>query len=179
MNELNDVPSSLAESEEWRSLDEDQRSSLLRRIESIRMLGRNLSSGTRLAESSDFVDFSYELELDVAILQELDSARRGGLSRWLIHHSWSFETSPSEMRESLPCELFNFIDDREPAVDFSIDEYDRWFKYIGNQLVLSVNAYFNSKLYASMIAIHVLIDILLARLLIGCYKLRLNKNIAR
>lgn len=179
LDDLIELPRPLVESEECRSLGDDDKASLLRRLDKARMLGRDLMSGKRLAESADIAEFADDLELDVAILQELDSAWRGGLSRWLIHHSWSFKTSPPEMCNSLSAVMLSALDEREPRHDASMDEYCSWIGAIGRQLVQCTDELSNAKTYSSAIATHVVADILLARLLVGCYKLRLNRTMPR
>ena len=179
MNKVVEIPSSFSASDEWHSLGDEQRLSLLRRLDNAKALGESLYTGKRLAESSDFADFLEDLELDVALLQELDSARQGGLSRWQIHNSWSFETSPSEMHQSLPPALESLADAYEPQRGDPINAYIDWLKASGRNLVLVVNEFSAAKSYPAALAIHVLLDVLLTRILLACYKLRLNPEMPR
>jgi len=179
MSKLVALPLAFAKSSDYEELDEEQRLSLLRRLDSTRALGESLASGKRLSEALDTIDFFENLELDVAILQELDSAHRGGLSRWLLHYSWTFETSPPEMRQSLPAHLSPLLDAAEPESTASLEKYLDWFTEVGRELVLLVEEFSAAATFASALAIHVLIDLLLARLLLSCYKLRLNQSLQR
>lgn len=174
-----ELPLAIASSGEFRSLNESQQLSMLRRLDNARSLGMSLATKTRLQASDDFLDFVEDLELDAALLQELDSAPRGGLTRWQIHYSWTFETSPQEMAKSLSVETMALADFQEPGLTAALDEYCIWFMEFGRRLVDVVDQFSAADSFATAMAQHVVLDVLLARLLIACYKLRLNPSMAR
>lgn len=169
------VPLPLSESDDWLSSSEQEQLSLIRRLYNFKVIGQSLSSGSRFEESSDLIDFLEDLELDIAAQQELETAHRGGLSRWLIHNSWSFDTSPAEMIRSLPVDIRELIDMREPPYDATVDVCLEWFKHIGDKIVYVIDEFGNAKSFALVIAMHIVVDILAARTLLVCYKLRLNE----
>lgn len=174
-----ELPAVFVESEEFRTLPEDQRRSLLRRLDNAKALGLSLESGSRLASASDFTDFTEDLELDVALLQELDSADRGGLSRWQLHYSWSFETSPERMRLALPGFCVDLLDAHEPSHDALVDSYNAWFVEIGGNLVKIIDCIETSTTFDEVLAAHIVLDVVLCRLLVACYKIRLNRLVPR
>ncbi|WP_250624057.1 hypothetical protein [Pinirhizobacter soli] len=174
-----ELPAVFVESEEFRALPEDQRQSLLRRLDNTKSLGLSLESGSRLASASDFTDFTEDLELDVALLQELDSADRGGLSRWQLHFTWSFETSPERMRQALPAFCVELLDAHEPSQDAQVDSYNAWFIEIGGNLVKIIDCIETSTTFDAVLAAHIVLDIVLGRLLVACYKIRLNRLMPR
>ena len=179
MNISVELPLAIESSEEFRSLDESQRLSLLRRLDNARALGVSLASGKRFQESDDFLDFVEDLELDVSLVQELDGAPQGGLTRWQIHYSWTFETSPSKMFGSLDAETVKAIDFHEPSLDAEIEDYKIWFKEVGEWTVGLIDKFSGADGFDSAMALLVALDVMLGRLLIACYKLRINEKISR
>lgn len=83
------------------------------------------------------------------------------------------------MLQSLPSHLVELIDEREPSHGCSISEFCDWFTASGEQLVVVVDEFSAAKSYAAAIATHVVLDILLARILLTCYKVRLNRAVPR
>ncbi|WP_199099974.1 hypothetical protein [Dyella sp. ASV21] len=179
MSERIELPAAFMDSEEFQALPEDQRLSFLRRLDNAKSLGLSLESGSRLANASDFADFTEDLELDASLLQELDSAAQGGLSRWLLHFSWSFETSPGEMLHALPAFCLGLLDTQEPRHDATLDSYRSWFHQVGVDLVRVTHAIESSNTYEATLALHIVVDVLLGRLLVACHKLRLNSAMPR
>lgn len=179
INMYNELPSVIIESEEFRGLEEEQRLSFLHRLRRIRTLGEELSSGSRLLAAPDFCDFAEDLELDLTIAQEFDDAHRGGLSRWIIHYSWSFETAPFDLVQALSPRLTSFLDQYEPPLLTPPEGYSVWFKELGEQLFLAVSEFSASKTFTEALAACIVLDLLLSRLLTACFKLRLNKDMPR
>jgi hypothetical protein len=173
------LPNVVTESDEYETLTSEERASYLRRLENARELGFALSTGARRKDSLNFFQFVENLELDVSYLQEFDSPRGGGLSRWLVHYSWTFYTSPGAMRDSLAPELLQHIDAADPLSDAPLLIYEEWLKNVGQALVVATDAIFAATTYDAAMSHQVVSDILLSRLLTVCYKLRLNRLVPR
>lgn len=165
------VPAGLAESAEWSELADDERRALLVRLEEAFELADSLESGQRLIEYPEFARLFEDIEFDIASLQELPST---GFSRWIIHYCWTFEPSQEELLSAIPPSLRGLIDRREPGHDAGREEVITWLKQSGQDIKDSILAFSSANNYAASVALHILIDILLARLLLGCYKLRLS-----
>jgi hypothetical protein len=173
------LPGVFVESEEFKAITESQRLSLLQRIDNSKQLADSLASGERFNEAKDFVDFAEDLELDASVIQEIAGADHGGLSRWLIHYSWSFNTSPQKMRQCIPYYYIHLLDVQEPSCDSSLEVYRKWFQNIGKNMSEVIDAMSNATTFDASLAFQVILDVLLGRLLISCYKLRLNRFIDR
>jgi hypothetical protein len=173
------LPIAITECDEYRDLSQEDRDSFLRRLESARELGLSLAHGDRRRRYPDFFQFVEDLELDVSHLQEFDSRNTVSLSRWATHYSWTFYTSPGEMRSLLAEEVLQLINAIEPSTDVSLDTSERWFGELGRGLAISADAIINASDYGSAMAHQIALDILLTKLLTTCYKLRFNRLVPR
>jgi hypothetical protein len=173
------LPAVITECDEYETLTEEERAAFLQRLEGALDLGTSLSDGNRRKESPDFFRFVENLEQDTSHLQEFTLPWGGALSRWLVHYSWTFHTTPADMRTCLSEQMIYLIDTNEPSTDASLESSERWFGDLGKGLVVAVVAITNASDYASAMAHQIALDVLLSRILSACYKLRLNKRIPR
>lgn len=171
------VPQCIRVSDEYKSLEAEGRAALAGRLEALELVGTSLADGSRFASAQDFYRFSEGLELDLAVIQEIATATSGGLSRWLIHHSWTFNAPPCQMTTALSQSLLSALDNEEPSVFSSISAFISSFKQYGEQLVSLLRSFRNSVTFHEAIGIHIAIDIVANRLLLVCYKLRLNSEL--
>jgi hypothetical protein len=168
------LPEVITSCDEYATLDDSARISLLRRIEDAQELGAALSDGSRKATYPDFFQFVDDLELDLSHLQEFSPPGRLDLTRWAVHYSWTFYTSPVEMRNHLDERLLSLIDIPEPPTTAPIATYEGWVSDLGAGLVLIANAIEVATEYGAAIAHLICLDIVLSRLLSACFRLRLN-----
>ncbi|MDR6937710.1 hypothetical protein [Luteibacter sp. 3190] len=173
------LPDVITSSDEYATLDVSARASLVRRIEEAVDLGAELASGSRSSSYPDFFQFADDLELDLSHLQEFSPAGRLDLTRWAVHYSWVFHTSPLEMRNQLDERLLRLIDVPEPSSDAPIATFDRWIADLGSGLVSTVQGVEAATQYSAALAHLICLDILLARLLMACFRLRLNPSTPR
>lgn len=173
------LPIVITESDEYLILSEEDRASLLRRLEDSRALGLSLSDGNRRNGFPDFFQFVEDLELDASHLQEFDSPSRASLSRWAMHYSWTFYAKPADMRYCLAEDVIRLINSDEPTTDAPFTNTDKWLVELGQGLVSATEAIINAKDYVTAMAHQIALDILLSRILTACYKLRLNRLVPR
>ena len=173
------IPRVFGESEEFQSLEAAQRDALVARLGRVASIAESLILEQSFSSHDALLDFVQDLELDVAIAEELEDANRGGLSRWLMHHSWSFDTSPAKMRSSLSKEVLAILDATEPTSDLGIDVFSQWFRNVGSELLVVLREFAAAMTYDAALALHIVVDILLIRILSSCYKLRLSPFVAR
>lgn len=173
------LPTVITESDEYAALSEEDRASLLRRLEDSRALGLSLSDGSRRNDFPDFFQFVEDLELDASHIQEFDSPSRASLSRWAMHYSWTFYANPSDMRDRLAEDVLRLINTDEPTTDAPLINTDKWLLELGRGLVSVTDAIINAKDYISAMAYQIALDILLSRVLTACYRLRLNRQVPR
>jgi hypothetical protein len=178
-NVLDILPLAMTQSTEFLALPDEDRVALAKRILAARVMANDLRKEARYDASGDIYRFAEEIELDLAILQEFDGAARGGFSRWLLHYSWTFGTSPNEMMKAIPVAVVNAIDQNEPHSQARLEVYRSWFRFAGENLFAATSAFSSSSTFASALASHIAIDVLLSRILTVCYKLRLNCHMER
>lgn len=173
------LPRVITECDEYAALSEEDRASFIRRLRSSRALGSSLSTGHRKVSYPDFFQFVEDLELDLSHLQEFDSPSRINLSRWATHYSWTFYASPAEMRNSISESLLRLINADEPTTDSALIDTEQWMAELGQGLVSAVDAIVDANTYTYAMAHQIALDILLSRLLVTCYRLRLNRLVPR
>ena len=173
------IPDAIARSDEYLALPDDQKKYFLQRLDGIQEIGYELANETKFKSSTDFCDFASELELDVLLRQELSLVDRGSLSRWLIHHSWTFNASPLQMVDHVSSELLALSDLVEPSLGAPIETQVAWLKNAGMVINRLVEEFSSAATFPRAIAIHILLDICMAKLLVACFKLRLNPNLSR
>lgn len=173
------LPAVISECDEYKDLSEEDRSSFLRRLESVRELGLSLACRNRRECYPDFFQFVEDLELDVSHLEEFDSQSRSYLSRWATHYSWTFYTTPADMRRIAAVDVLELINSDEPSTDAPLDASEHWFSELGRGLTVSADAVIHATDYGTAMAHQIALDILLTKLLTACYKLRLNRFVPR
>lgn len=173
------LPTVMIDCDEYEDLTEGERLALLRRVEDALEFGASLAQRGRRDGHNEFYLFVENLELDVSRLQEFDLPWGGALSRWLMHHSWTFGTTPAEMRDQLSSAMVRVLDANEPSIDASLADFDRWLYELGSALVEAATSVFGATSFSAAMAHQVAIDILLGRVLSACYKLRLSRLIPR
>jgi len=174
-----EIPSVIAECDEYQSLDAEERGALLRRMRDAAQLGDSLFEGSRSGGYPDFFQFVEDLELDVSHMQEYGSRPGSALTRWQVHYSWTFYASPQQMRSTLPSLVLDLIDANEPPSSAPFPATEQWLKDLGRGLTLSVSGIANAQEYPSAVANMIAVDILLGRVLSACYRLRLNPLVPR
>jgi hypothetical protein len=173
------IPAALEQSEEYQALSEEQKRYFLQRLDGIQEIGCDLANEASLNSATDFYDFASDLELDVVLRQELSLAEHGSLSRWLIHHSWTFLTSPREMADQLPGDLLALSDLTEPKLGTPTEAQAAWLRACGIAITRLVEEFSSSATFSRALAVLILLDIVMAKLLVACFKLRLNPHLAR
>ncbi len=173
------LPTVIVECDEYETLTEEERAAFLQRLESALKLGQSLAEGVLRKENPDFFQFVEELEQDASHLQEFSLPWGGTLSRWLVHHSWTFYTTPADMRGCLTAQMLHLINAGEPSIDAPLASTDQWLRELGEGVASAANAVLKATEYGSAMAHHIALDILLGRVLSACYRLRLNGLVPR
>ena len=173
------LPAVITECDEYETLTEEERGAFLQRLESALEFGESLADGTRRKGFPDFFQFVEDLEQDASHLQEFSLPWGGTLCRWLVHHSWTFYTTPADMRGCLTTQMLQLINAGEPSTDAPLASTDQWLRELGEGVASAANAVLHATDYGSAIAHHIALDILLGRVLSACYRLRLNGLVPR
>lgn len=172
------LPAALVDSDEFRALNLTQISNLEARFryvqEIIEKIGRWLHQNKPDIPLRSFLD---DLELDLAVAQNLPEEDRTQQSAWLIHSSWTFECSVSQMRAQLTSDVVASIERGSPSIDAQASEVRDWLHNQTTALRDLLGRFYCATTFETAIAYHIAIDILLANLLAGTYKARLNTSL--
>jgi hypothetical protein len=168
-------PAVLTDSNEFRSLNADQVSSLGARfrhiVEIIENVERWIEGKNADATLRSFLD---DLELDLSSVQGWPGDQEKEQSSWLIHSSWTFEASPSAMRRAIPQQIVDALDSQTPGVAATGSEVQAWLRGQVLSLRLVIEQLYTASSFAGAIAALIAVDVLLANMLVGVYKTRLN-----
>ena len=171
-------PKALTDSSEFRALNANQASSLQARFRHIDEIVSNIENWVEGKNRDDtFRSFLDDLELDLSAVQGWPADQEKEQSSWLIHSSWTFEASAAEMRRSIPQQVIDALDCQTPRVAATRDEVQAWLRNQVLSLRLAVEQIYAASSFAAAVAALIVVDILLASMLVGVYKTRLNPSL--
>ena len=165
------LPEVILKSDDFSSLEKSQQESFVRRIVGIRAVGQRLAIGFSTKDENALFQEIQDIELDASILQEFDGAHRGGVSRWLIHNSWSFSIEEDQMMK-MGDGSRDMIDTQSPKFGAPVEEFYEWLEGCGLRLVDCVDQIWSAKAYSNAVVSLIALDILFADLLVACYKFK-------
>jgi len=172
------IPAVLADSKEFKSLNDVQQENFcarMRYIEEICLKSKEwLQSREGFESTYDFID---EIEQDLLI--NLGSGEKGrSVSLWLIHSSWTFNSSPRSM---LPCLPQCLADDSAEGmyIGMKCDELEflDWVNGRIHCVDSLLNIFYEANSFDCAIGSLVGIDIGLGMFLLGVSKQRFNQNL--
>lgn len=166
-------PSCLREYDGFVDLSADERREFEKLLQFFSDLGTELHSDERKDDAEGFFDFIDNLELDLAVRIGSHAHSRSSFSSWLIHSSWAFDVE-GEMVSSLDEDLIELIDSQGPRIKESIPNLEAWFRAVGAGLVKATAGISGAKTLSDAIAHQIAVDSLVMKLLVCCYKCRLN-----
>ncbi len=171
-------PKALTDSTEFRALNADQASSLQARFRHIDEIVSNIEKWVEGKNRDDTLrSFLDDLELDLVSAQGWPGDQEKEQSSWLIHSSWTFEASASEMRRSIPQQVAEALDGQTLRLGATRGEVQTWLRSQVLSLRLAVEQIYAASSFAAAIASLIVVDILLVSMLAGVYKTRLNPSL--
>lgn len=171
-----ELPEALASCDEFAELNEAQRFNYRARLRYIEEITLKIDEWVKGGET-DFFAFLDSVELDLYINQGAPGDPATHVSAWLVHTSWSFETSAAQMSRFVSSELRAQIELAQPRLDASIEEFRVWMKDQNEALRGALNGLFKAASFHEAMANQFAIDALLLNLLSGVAKARLNKRL--
>jgi hypothetical protein len=172
-----ELPTALRESEDFRELNEKQARRYLERvryIEEIVLKIQEWLSGREL----DFRAFLDRIELDVAINQAAPPDNPdSSVSAWLFHSSWTFGTTPSQLRAQLSPSVLLKADLPPPTSDCSMTEFHTWMQSQSTGMAEALDGFFGAASFSVAIAYQIAMDVFLASIVVGVYRVRLNPKL--
>lgn len=171
------VPSVLASSNEFEQLNSKQVTNFSARLAYVEELIENIRTFLSAGEGREpLCDFLDTLELDASSANVFSTNRDEHQSNYLIHSSWTFECSPEELAKEVGPELLA-VRTTHDLVQANRGEIESWLAELSNGLALSIGRFYAASSFCGAIANLLLIDALMADLLSGLIRLRLNSQI--
>ena len=172
------LPKILEMSDRYQDANELQKKNLRGRFQFIEQITLEIAEWLGRTET-DFDAFLDRIELHLAINQGAPSDAESSVSAWLIHTSWTFETSSHKMRQELRDDLANELDRSPPSIDVNLVRFDQWLNRQNSALISALADFRASKTIDAALANFIAIDVLLLNLLTGATRARLNFNLAQ
>jgi primosomal protein N'' len=165
------------DSEEFRALNAVQVSNLEARFRYVQEIVEKIERRLRQQPGVALRSFLDDLELDLAVTQNLPEEDQTQQSAWLVHSSWTFECSVSNMRAQLSSGVIAAIESTPPSINARASEVEDWLRDQAAALRQTLGGFHSAVTFEIAIAYHIAIDIVLANLLVGSYKARLNAGL--
>lgn len=171
------IPSVLTSSDEFRTLNEVQKQnfvSRLRYIEEICLKSHDWLKSRETFESiADFVD---HIELDLFVNLAVGEESRS-VSPWLVHSSWTFDSSPQSMLTFLP----ECLVEDSFQIHFRCDESEflDWLKTRIDCMQLLLDTFYDADSFDCAIGCLIGIDVCISTLLTGVSKQRFNSRLMK
>ncbi len=171
-----EFPAAFTQSDDYKNLTAKQVASIQSRFKYIEEIICQIEawvSSTRSVE--DVRGFLDSLELDISVNQNLPEEDKSNIySSWLIHSSWTFCLSGALLYQQLSCDITSAIEQPLPSCRCSIQEFKTWLHGQSNALSKILEEFYSACQWESIVAHLIALDIILANMLVGLYKSRLN-----
>lgn len=171
-----ELPEALVSCDEFAELNETQRRNYRARLRYIEEITLKIDEWVNGRET-DFFAFLDSIELDLYINQGAPADPANHVSAWLVHTSWSFETSAAQMSRFLSPDLRAQIEMAQPHLDAHIEQFRAWMKGQNEALKVTLDGLFRAASFHDAMANQLAIDVLLLNVLSGVAKARLNKRL--
>lgn len=116
-----------------------------------------------------FID---RLEMDLAVNQNVPG--EDAVSSYLVHTAWTYDSSPQALLQALSPETAAVLDLPPPALDAPEAEIRSWLAMASDGLRRALDGFYSAISFTNALAHYIALDILLAGMLCGVYKTRLN-----
>lgn len=116
--------------------------------------------------------FLDRLEMDLAVNQNVPG--EDAVSSYLVHTAWTYDSSPQAMQQALAPETLAALDRPPPALNAPEEAIRDWLGAASNGLRLALEGFYRAASFTAALGHYIALDILLAGMLCGVYKARLN-----
>lgn len=169
-----EIPSCILEFSGFVDLTEYEKSVFVGRLNYFLDLGKELHEEDRVKSAENFSDFLENLELDLAARQSLTGQCNNTVSSWIIHNSWMSDAIQTDKAFYLDNFAKTLLNKSEPSVNESLEGLTTWFRNSGKDLLRLLEIFSEAKNLLQGLSIYISIDTLVLRILLCCYKTRLN-----
>jgi len=166
------LPDALLRSDDYLELNEKQAFNLQARFDYIDEIVDDITQWLNgVSDSETLDDFLNMLEVDVAVNQNLNTGDNYE-SSWVIHSSWGDGVEEKASWDKLPTDVLTSLDDDLPKLSAGDTEVNAWLENQRNALRRALETLSDANDFAETLSSILAVDILMAKLLAGIYKLR-------
>lgn len=172
-------PQALMESDAVQTLSPIQVGNFSARLEHVAEIVSEIESWhANGAERAGLAEFLDELELDVAACQDLNLSQPDQrVSAWVVHSSWTADVVGGALLDSLASDLRDEIEAPLPHVESQQSSINAWLSRQADVIREVLQGLSAAGSYSMAIALLIALDVLLAKMLTGLYKLRLSRSL--
>lgn len=172
------LPDAIASSDDFLRLDEPQQKAFAARLRYIEEIPVKLDDWIGCSVTPDNIkSFIDRIELDLMINLGTPGAAEKCVSPWLLHSSWTFDTSSRAMRRALGDAFLAELALPLPGLFCSLIEFGEWLSRLRANLMRSLDAFYDSKSFDSAMAHLIAVDVSLSQMYSGFIAQRLNPHI--
>ena len=150
------LPHALTSSAEFQELTSREREQFEARFERVTMIVEQVETwlSGRGESLKEFVD---TLELDLAVTQNLPNPSNADerQTSYLIHSSWTFETTVAGMQHALSPEVSKALDNPVPSLTCSLSEFKRWLQEGARAIRLSLDLFSGAQTFSEVLGAYI------------------------
>lgn len=170
-----DLPAVLTRSDVWIDLNEVQQKNFAARLNYFEEICTKCNEWLfEQGVFSDNLDFLDQIERDLLVNLPSSQPERT-VSPWLIHSSWTFDTTPAELLDALPQEVAPLLSDTEIGFACSESEFRGWLEQRVESFRILMEGFYGSERFSEMIACLIGLNVSLCSMLQGVIKQRMNQ----
>jgi hypothetical protein len=168
-----DLPLALQQSDDFKDLTTAEAKGFQTRLRFIEECLQEMELWLSGAETGgrSLRDLINDVELDLSVCQSVP-AKGQGVSSWLVHTSWTFETS-NPLNQELSLDLRKGIDQDSPHVGSDEEALRQWLEEECATLRAALDGFYAASTASRAVAHLVAMNSIVAALLFGFYRARL------
>jgi len=170
------IPRGILESDDYQELDAEQQRNFSARIQYLAEIQEGIEGWLNVPGVS-ILEFADDLELDVLQVLSISVEHERQPSIWLLHSSWTFDTSASEMLNVLPAEIRFALDEAFPSIECDVQTLIDWLRRRNSILKSLLVRFQEATTYPEAIALSLALDVIFSGLAAVLVKVRFNPNI--
>lgn len=173
------LPEALTNSDEFAQLSDIQREAFKARLRYIEEITIKIKEWNASPSLDDYSTLD-EIELDLLMNVGVSHVKREKMvSSWVIHSSWTFNTSPNQRAKLVPEELLEEIQAPLPGILAPSSSIRSWLGKQAQALRAALTQFYEADSFKQAVALYLTIDTILAQMLSVCYRCRLNPKISK
>jgi len=167
-----EFPSAFLNASDVKASSPRQIANFAKRLDYIAEITETIMSEPVIVGADEFREFLSDLELDVSVNHNSPPSEEY-IAPWLVHSSWTFDLTSSELRAGLSEILERALEEGAPLLNSNRVQFSNWLKDLGIGLREALDSFYDATSYSAALANLIAMDVLLAKLLAGLSSSRL------